>query len=796
MAIQVPTYDFNGAQVKVNLRTVAGLRQLFRVEFITQAGSVVSMAGQKFTGRVNTSPVTEFECVGNEEGVDIVWGRMPEGRFSYEVCCGSQIVFYGDMIVQGRMLPPLEGEGDVSVNDSLVMSVPDDSEESIAFECSEVGLMTLLERQAMFYMGENKELRDEVAQLHKAVENKVVEAESDIAQMLTQANEAQTNAEQSATYASEFAEQVETTHGLVEELANQAKSDAEVASRAKVSAENTLASVGGYAQSAEQAKTKAEQAKASAEQEAYNAYSHGSAAKTSAEVAVSKAEEAKESAELAEEAKLEAEGKLDEFKEYAYDKETSDGKYAQRDTINYFNKVNTFRDKTYYEDDVTLTRKSTEFVGDNSVLNRGENDKRYGMLGGVNTWNSENKFNGSLSFSGGVSFIYGGVGDTLYIESGEAVNITGKNLYLDGGNIVHILSDAWAHNKLSVSGDTILGGLYVNTDIGSAGNGVFGGVITTSTGIHALPLGKKTALGADAYGLSVSADGGLQLFGNHFMLSDGWSDTALKVVNNAVGLTSTDEAGLSFDYANIVHFRTMPNDGDGAGVYRFECYKWTDDSHTTKELGYVDVQKNSASQLNSTSLLNLSELNDYFLRKNFGIDQYVDSFVTFLNGVGTDYLSVGNVGLIEGRVNGGVQALELGKSLTTGNPEYGLSVVDVWATGEIRSYSSSGYVKLRTVSGSTGSPYSELMSTLRLQIDAPEVYIPDLRADVLGLGVAGIVIDEYDTNIYIGSDGHLKISGRGVDLITSNTEVTFNGKTLDAIVEEKVNAILTEKGLI
>lgn len=300
MAIQVPTYDFNGAQVKVNLRTVAGLRQLFRVEFITQSGSVVSMEGQKFTGRVNTSPVTEFECVGNEEGVDIVWGRMPEGRYSYEVCCGSQVVIYGDMIVQGRMLPPLEGEGDVSVNDSLVMSVEADSEGRIAFECSEVGLMTLLERQAMVYMGESKELRDEVAQLHKAVENKVLEAESDITQKLIQAEAAQTNAEQSATLASELAEQVETTHGLVDELANQVKSDAEEASKAKEACDAMQGSVLGYTQRAEQAKVAAEEAEESAKQEAYNAYSHGSAARTSAEVALSKAEEAKTSAELAE----------------------------------------------------------------------------------------------------------------------------------------------------------------------------------------------------------------------------------------------------------------------------------------------------------------------------------------------------------------------------------------------------------------------------------------------------------------------------------------------------------------
>lgn len=127
-----------------------------------------------------------------------------------------------------------------------------------------------------------------------------------------------------------------------------------------------------------------------------------------------------------------------------------------------------------------------------------------------------------------------------------------------------------------------------------------------------LPLGQTTVLGAPAYGLHVSASGGLQLFGTHFMLSDMWSDHALKVVNDAVCLTSTAEAAIGFDYANKVVFRTMPNDGgtanDTAGaVYEFQGWQWADDTHTERVACGVDLRKASAGVLGEDSVLNRKE---------------------------------------------------------------------------------------------------------------------------------------------------------------------------------------------
>jgi len=92
---------------------------------------------------------------------------------------------------------------------------------------------------------------------------------------------------------------------------------------------------------------------------------------------------------------------------------------------------------------------------------------------------------------------------------------------------------------------------------------------TLYAGINVLPLGTKTALGADAYGLSVSASGGLQLFGTHLLLGDIFNDNSLKIVSNNLSMYSTDEAAISFDYANKSIFRSMPNDGT-EGTYEFQ----------------------------------------------------------------------------------------------------------------------------------------------------------------------------------------------------------------------------------
>ncbi len=136
-----------------------------------------------------------------------------------------------------------------------------------------------------------------------------------------------------------------------------------------------------------------------------------------------------------------------------------------------------------------------------------------------------------------------------------------------------------------------------------------------------LPLGQTTVLGAPAYGLHVSASGGLQLFGTHFMLSDMWSDHALKVVNDAVCLTSTAEAAIGFDYANKVTFRTMPNDGgtanDCAGaVYEFQGWQWADDTHTERVPGCVELRKGRSGKLVEDSVLNQAEGDERWVRSH------------------------------------------------------------------------------------------------------------------------------------------------------------------------------------
>ena len=131
---------------------------------------------------------------------------------------------------------------------------------------------------------------------------------------------------------------------------------------------------------------------------------------------------------------------------------------------------------------------------------------------------------------------------------------------------------------------------------------------TLYAGINVLPLGTKTALGADAYGLHVSASGGLQLFGTHFLIGDVFGNTSLKIVNNELSVSSTDTAAISFDYANKGIFRSMPNDGT-EGTYEFQCWQWADDSHTSKkEAGVKLLKASQVSELEDYSVLNKAEL--------------------------------------------------------------------------------------------------------------------------------------------------------------------------------------------
>lgn len=173
-------------------------------------------------------------------------------------------------------------------------------------------------------------------------------------------------------------------------------------------------------------------------------------------------------------------------------------------------------------------------------------------------------------------------------------------------------------NNTFTGGNTFNQHVTINNDAHCTGNAVFDKYVTARAGVNVLPLDTKTALGADAYGLTVSATGGLQLFGTHFLLGDAFSNTALKIVNNELSVYSTDTAAISFDYANKSIFRSMPNDGT-EGTYEFQCWQWVDDTHTSKKAAGVKLLKESqVSALEGNSVLNKSELDANYTPKNLG----------------------------------------------------------------------------------------------------------------------------------------------------------------------------------
>lgn len=162
-------------------------------------------------------------------------------------------------------------------------------------------------------------------------------------------------------------------------------------------------------------------------------------------------------------------------------------------------------------------------------------------------------------------------------------------------------------NNTFAGGNTFDQHTTFNNDIHGTGNVVFDRYLTAKMGVLALPLGSKTINGEDAYGLSVTASGGLQLFGTHFLLGDIFSDNSLKIVSNNLSMYSTGEAAISFDYANKSIFRSMPNDGT-EGTYEFQCWEWADDSHTSKTAAGVKLLKASqVSDLEDNSVMNKAE---------------------------------------------------------------------------------------------------------------------------------------------------------------------------------------------
>ena len=145
--------------------------------------------------------------------------------------------------------------------------------------------------------------------------------------------------------------------------------------------------------------------------------------------------------------------------------------------------------------------------------------------------------------------------------------------------------------------------------------------INIANNFNVLPLGVKTAAGADAYGLSVSSTGGIQIWGTHFTQSDEWTPTALKIQHRNLALFGDHNAPstLTFDNANVVEFKVMPNDGstsnNGQGaIYDFQAWQWDNNEHTSKNGNCpVQILKNNSGNLTDRSLLNKAELDENYI---------------------------------------------------------------------------------------------------------------------------------------------------------------------------------------
>ena len=160
----------------------------------------------------------------------------------------------------------------------------------------------------------------------------------------------------------------------------------------------------------------------------------------------------------------------------------------------------------------------------------------------------------------------------------------------------------------------------------------FTGNNSFQTGIKILPLGTTTLSGQDAYGLSISppsadgTSGGLQLWGVQFSQGDEWSQAALKINHPQLALygTSAMPSTISFDNANVVEFKTMPDNGGAVGVtYDFQSWQWTDDSQSVKtNTAPVQILKNNAISLNEKSVLNMGESDARYYTKTLSDDRF------------------------------------------------------------------------------------------------------------------------------------------------------------------------------
>lgn len=259
-------------------------------------------------------------------------------------------------------------------------------------------------------------------------------------------------------------------------------------------------------------------------------------------------------------------------------------------------------------------------------------DGTAGFCGDVSVW-GPTYFDTSPLFQNG--FCMGGVSFEEHPYEEGAVKFS----RIDGSyrGQVTLLTDSsalWVEGNACVQGNMLVRG-QIRSDATAVFNTVdacslIAGGLESSLSLKAIPLGVKTALGAEAYGLSVSNEGGLQLWGTHFLQGSVISDNTLKVVHNNISLASTDEAFLGFDYANEVNFWTFPNDGTEA-TYCFNAFQWGDNSHTWYKDAGVRLQKNNqVSDVDCLDVLNAGEGDKRWVgrRTDLGADCSTIEFIT------------------------------------------------------------------------------------------------------------------------------------------------------------------------
>jgi hypothetical protein len=209
----------------------------------------------------------------------------------------------------------------------------------------------------------------------------------------------------------------------------------------------------------------------------------------------------------------------------------------------------------------------------------------------------------------------------------------------DRVNIIDYISESVPSekiNELENNINTLNTKNYVYTDTNNTftGENTFEGAISIENGgitchdeiytigglnsdgyIQACPLGANTILGAPAYGLHVSHEQGVQIWGTHFLQGDEWSKNTLKIQHNELGLFGDHlhPISLTFDNANVVNFKVKPDDGSTANAGQgaiFDFQAWQNDDATGVTMNSncpVQILKNNSGSLVDRSVLNLSE---------------------------------------------------------------------------------------------------------------------------------------------------------------------------------------------